>query len=96
MLNKDNWFIGIGLAATVWLTVFVPALMFWPQLSGQISANFVKAGLLASIPNIILLRYFFVKRRQDKTAKGILIFTFIIILCLFILEKTQWIQQITG
>ncbi|MDO9511183.1 MAG: hypothetical protein Q7J34_05455 [Bacteroidales bacterium] len=87
MLNKDTWITGIFLAVTVWLIVFYPAILLWPTVSGQTEADMVKAGLLASIPNIVLMRYFFVKKKHDKTAKGMLTVTFILIIGLFILHK---------
>ncbi|HMM11854.1 MAG TPA: hypothetical protein PKE03_07165 [Bacteroidales bacterium] len=44
-------------------------------------------GLLALIPNVILMRIYFINRKSDLTGRGILIITFAAMLAIFLLLK---------
>lgn len=43
--------------------------------------------LLALIPNVVLMRVFFINRKADRTALGVLIITFAAMLAAFLLVK---------
>jgi hypothetical protein len=53
---------------------------YWLQANRSVA-------LLALIPNVVVMRFFFINRKADRTGRGILIITFIAMLAIFLLLK---------
>lgn len=44
-------------------------------------------ALLALIPNVLLIRVYFINRKADRTGRGILVVTFVAMLAIFLFLK---------
>lgn len=88
IFGQDNLIFGLLLAALCPLAVF-GILYLVNYLIGTYNYNvpYVRTStlqLLSIIVNVVLLRYYLVKRKLDKTGRGILLVTFVYILAYFV------------
>lgn len=87
-LKKDNFWMGllIGLlipAATYALLHFLN-LAFKSPAAGRPMFRESTLQIIGLVPSAILLRYYLVKLKADKTGKGILFITFVLAIAFFI------------
>ena len=76
LLNIDNVFYGLGLG------IFFPALLFGlmytlTTISPTVAFNYDTLLVISIAGNVILFRYFMVKKELDLTGKGMLMATVI-------------------
>ena len=89
-LKKDNFIFGFILG------IIFPALLYgiiWITNFILMEMNVIRFPfdrethiLISSIANLLLVRYYFVNLKYDKTGRGVLIITFISIILFFILK----------
>jgi hypothetical protein len=91
MLKKNNFFlgllIGLVLPALVYGTLYL-AGRFVP--SGTIWARPFETGrmvILSLVMNVFPFRMYFVSYKYDRTGRGILLITFILVLAYFIITR---------
>jgi hypothetical protein len=89
-LKKDNYFLGGGMGilipVIVWVIIHFINISFTNQISGRTYLTEFMVQILALVPNVLLLRYYLINLKADKTGRGILAVTFVIGLVLFILN----------
>ncbi len=88
MLNKDNYWIGllIGIAATVvfYGILYGVNLLVVQTLGRPMVEKSHYLMLLSVIPNLLLLRYYLVRKKFTKTGLSILTLTLLFVLLYFI------------
>ena len=98
MFKKDAYWLGLLIAIILPALVFL-ALYFPGQFYEVVrtSSKYYKSSVLVLLSisvNFIPLRYYFVKLKFDKTGRGILLITFIMILAYFILDLEKFLDQL--
>lgn len=86
-MKRDNYFFGLALAIVLPTLVFgavwwLNSLVLIP--SGQPYLDNQRLGLLSLLPNIVLIRYYLVKLKYDKTGRMLVAVSTLAILALFI------------
>ena len=89
-LNKNHFLFGFIIG------IFFPALLYgiiWIinlivlKINGAASGLDAESHILLSfVGNLLILRYYFINLKYDKTGRGILVITFISIILSFILK----------
>lgn len=89
MLNKDKWTLGIiiGLVLPVLVYALVIAVLIpYGQVDGIIYTPRPKIPfLVAIVANVFPFRIFMVSKKKDRTGRGILLVTFIMVIAFFII-----------
>lgn len=67
-------------ALIVWGLVF-----FLMKMDVNIKLDITKKLLISILPNLVLLRYFFINKNQENTGKGIIIVSFVVIVSAFLI-----------
>ncbi len=88
ILNKDNWYLGLGLGLLLPLVIFALVLMIlspWGYVQGLTYLPNPKIPpLVAVFSNLFPLRYYLVNKKFDLTGRGILIVTFVLAMLMFV------------
>ncbi|MBS4057706.1 MAG: hypothetical protein KKD74_10920 [Bacteroidetes bacterium] len=89
MLKRDHLLFGLLLGAVFALITYGLLLLISIVIpsSQPYFANPRTIYLLACIPNLVFMRLYLVKWKLDKTGQGILLFTFLAVLLVFVLNK---------
>ena len=82
MLNKDSWFLGIVVGLVLPGALFGILYLLNRYLSieynnGRMYLRISTLMLIAIFANMFTLRYYLVKKKFDKTGRGILMVTFV-------------------
>ncbi len=87
MLNKDKWALGIVVG------ILFPLLMYGIVLMILIPHGNVEnlvylprpkvPALVAILPNLFTFRYYMVNKKYDRTGRGILLVTFVMVILFF-------------
>jgi hypothetical protein len=88
-LKKDNYILGgaIGILAPVATWVLLYYANAWVHNSNGVSYfRPFMIQILSLVPNVLLLRYYLIRVKADKTGRGILFVTFIIGIVCFIIN----------
>ncbi len=87
MLNKDNLTLGllIGIVLPVLVYALVIAVLIpYGQVDGVIYAPRPKVPfLVAIVANLFPFRFFMVSKKHDRTGRGILLVTFLMVIAIF-------------
>lgn len=88
MFKKDSYILGALMAivspAVTFGFLYLLLLLLETVLSKGAILNEKNLILLSLIPNLIILRIYFVKYKFDKTGKGVLLITFILFILFFV------------
>jgi hypothetical protein len=88
--KKDNYILGgamgIIIPVVVWAIIHFININLKNHVSGRSYFTEFMVEILALVPNVLLLRYYLVNLKADKTGRGILAVTFVIGIVLFILN----------
>lgn len=91
MLKRDNIFFGIFLGLVLPLALF--SLLFLAGTLTEPGSAWARPferdrmALLSMVINLLLIRLYFVRWKLDKTGRGVLLITFILVLLFFIFKK---------
>lgn len=90
-LKKDNLWLGLLLgiivpAATYGIFYLLNTYLFINSETGKSVFNDSTVLIISVVPNAAVLRYYLVKRKADKTGKGILFITFVFAIIYIILN----------
>jgi len=95
MLRKNTYLLGVvlGLLLPVltWLLLSGIMMVVEEGISGFTPRRSPFFELLGIAVNLLVMRYYLVNLKFDKTGRGILVVTFILIIAFFALYK-DWIQ----
>jgi hypothetical protein len=84
LFKKDNYLLGsmIGILLPLISAVIIFIVL---QLLGNLDINQnIKIYLLSIVLNILLIRYYFINLKFEKTAKALIFVTFIVLIAFFI------------
>jgi len=87
MFKKDSYLLGVILAivtpAATFGLLYLLLLLLEAVLNKGMLLNEKSLVLISFIPNLLFMRYYFVKSKLEKTARGLLIITFILFILFF-------------
>lgn len=88
--KKDSYIFGTILAivvpVAVWAIIHFININLKNQVSGRSYLTEFMVQILALVPNVLLLRYYLITLKADKTGRAIVAVTFVIGLILFFLN----------
>ncbi len=91
MFKKDVLFIGviIGIITpfVVYLIVHFGLYLAENILQKQELLDTLSKQILSIVPNLLIFRYYFVKLKFEKTGRGMLLATFVIIILCFLIDR---------
>ncbi len=89
MFNKDNWILGMLIGFLLPVIVYfllILVLMPYGQVEGVIYTPRPKIPfLVAVVSNLFPFRFYMVSKKKDRTGRGILLVTFVMILIYFMI-----------
>ncbi len=87
MLNKDNWTLGVIIGLILPLIIYamaITALSHYGYVDNLIYAPRPKMpALIAAFSNLFAFRFYMVNKKFDRTGRGILIVTFLMVILIF-------------
>ncbi|MGC8865499.1 MAG: hypothetical protein ACP5O2_07235 [Bacteroidales bacterium] len=93
MLRKNNFYLGtlagLGAAVAGWLVFWLLGLLLDKLTGIEPYLQRWQIYLLGLIPPVVLMRYFFINRKLDATAKGVLTVVVVLGLGYFIYLKIK-------
>ncbi len=88
MFKKDSWILGIALGGVLPLVIYgltILVLSLWGAVDSWVyTPNPKTPGLVGIAANLLVFRYFMINMKYDKTGRGLLFITFVLLLLLFI------------
>ena len=92
-LKKDNFILGgvMGfiIPLLVWTIIHFINISLRNNVSHRPYLSAFMVEILSLVPNVLLLRYYLITLKADKTGRGILAITFVIAIVLFILNAKE-------
>jgi hypothetical protein len=91
MLKRDSIyfgiFIGLLFPAALYGILYLAAGLVETGTAWARPFEKERMALLSMVVNLILIRLYFVKWKMDKTGRGVLLITFILVILFFIFKK---------
>jgi len=83
--KRDNFWLGVGISAVLTFAVYFLIQLITILIAGDKGDIFRNSTdqLLAICVNLLPFRYYIVRLKADKTAKGIMLITFVLALAYF-------------